>query len=209
MGPTAQTLNLEPPMTAAVELIEDGERKGPFDLDTISPRVRLAARLYATGAAKTKKEASEMAGLHPNYLTLLTGANGSEKVKSLINDVDAMIEDESIATSKIIQRLGRKALGRLANLMDSENEHVALKAAVDLADRAPETSKTQKIQVESLTLDGTDVRALTQAMLESAREREKYSHVAVEGLVEVEIDKPAELPFGTSSSEHVPEQSDG
>jgi len=168
----------------------------------VSPRVRLAARLYATGAAKTKKEASEMAGLHPNYLTLLTGENGSSKVKNLINDVDSMIEDESIATSKIIQRLGRKALGRLANLMDSPNENVALKAAVDLADRAPETSKTQKIQVESLTLDGEDVRALTHAMLESARLRGDYAQVAVDGLVEVEIDKPAELPAGTSKSEH-------
>lgn len=196
-------------MTAATQPMDEGERNGVFDLQKMSPRVRLAARLYATGAAKTKKEASEMAGLSPNYLTLLTGENGSDKVKNLINDVDSMIEDESIATSKIIQQLGRKALGRLANLMDSQNENVALKAAVDLADRAPETSKTQKIQVESLTLDGEDVRALTHAMLESARLRGDYAQVAVDGLVEVEIDKPAALPAGTSTSEHVPEPEDG
>lgn len=198
-------------MTSALRAVADEtpDRKGHLDVQTVSPRVRLAARLYATGAAKTKKEASEMAGLHPNYLTMLTSENGSEKVKSLINDVDTLVADESIETSKLIRILGRRALGKIGGLMESQNEHVALKAAQDLADRSPDTSKTQKVQVESLTLDGEDVRELTKAMLESARERERYAHVAVDGLVEVDVDLAPQKPTEMLTPAPAPESTDG
>lgn len=157
-----------------------------------TPRAKLAARLYATGAAKTKSEAAKMAGLSPSYLYVLSCRSGSEEVKRIMSDVDEMIQDETIATSVIIRELGRKAIGHIARSMTSDNEHVALKAAIDLADRSPETSKTQKIQVESFSLDGKDVEALTRAMLEAANVSSRFSEAA-NGLVEIDTDKRAEL----------------
>lgn len=188
-------------MPAAARL----DRKGPYDLDKLSPRVRLAARLYGTAVCKTKKEASIAAGLHPNYLTLLTGAaSGSEKVRNLINDIDTVINDESISTSVLLQKLGRKAIGAIARSMESDNEHVALKAAIDLADRSPETSKTQKVSLESFTLDGADVKALAAAMVESAKVASTYRHAGVDGLIEIEVGpvaEPAALSDTVSPSE--------
>lgn len=160
-----------------------------------SARVKMAIRLYATGACKTKKAASAAAGLHPNYLSMLTSTNGSDQVKRLLNDVDAMIEDKTVETSAIITMLGRKAIGRLAHMMDSASEGIALKAAVDLADRSPETAKTQKMQVESFSLSGQDAKELALAMVESARSESRYKHIAVEGLDEIGITGPSqELP---------------
>lgn len=154
----------------------------------LSPRVRMAARLYATGAAKTKKEASSLAGIHPNYLTMLTQPNGgTEAVKRLISDTDRMIEDESIDESVIIRKLGRKAIAHIARLMDtSTNEHVSLKAAVDLADRSPVTAKTQKHEFTGLTLSGADVKELAAAMVESGRASPIQAEVMRSGLIEVD-----------------------
>lgn len=181
------------------------DRQGVRDLDKLSPRVRLAARLYSTGTCKTKKEASTAAGLHPNYLTILSGpTSGSELVKRLINDVDAAIHDQSISTSQLLQRLGREAVGRIAQLMDSDNEHVALKAAVDLADRSPETSKTQKVSVESFSLDGEDVKSLAAAMVEAAKVSTTYADVGTRGLVEIEVDAVEPHTTRPSPSEERP-----
>ena len=101
-----------------------------------SPRVKLATRLYTTGICRTKKEASEAAGLHPNYLTMLTGPNGSDPVKHLMNEIDQKIEDKTIETSALIQSLGRKALSRMSTLMDAGSEGVQFRAAQDLLDRS-------------------------------------------------------------------------
>lgn len=175
-----------------------------YDVQKLSPRVRLAARLYATAAAPTKREASKMAGLHPSYLTMLTGK--SEKVRQLVNDTDALIQDETVSSSVILQRLGRDAIAKISQLMhESQSEGLQLKAAIDLADRSPETSKTQKVQLESFNLDGKDVQALAAAMVEAAEVQGRYAAVGVEGLVEVDTDKheaPAiPLPLAKSYSE--------
>jgi hypothetical protein len=151
-----------------------------------SPRVRMAARLYATGACKTKKEASALAGLHPNYLTMLTGqAIGSEPVKRLVNDLTEMLDDETVATSVIIHKLGRQAIKRISQLMYSDSEHISLKAAQDLADRAPDTSKTQKVSIDSFTLSGQDAKELAAALVESATRSAQFDQITTEGLIEV------------------------
>jgi hypothetical protein len=143
----------------------------------------MACRLYGSGAVKTKREASIMAGLHPNTLTVTTGR--SEQANRLISDLSARIEDETVQTSVILQHLGRKALSKIAALMEhADSEHLQFKAAQDLADRAPETQKVQRVAMESLTLSGKDVQALADAMVESAREREQYAS-ARDGLVEI------------------------
>lgn len=139
--------------------------------------------LYATGAARNKRDAALIAGITPVHFTNMSNMN--PETKRLINNVQQMVEDESITTSKLLQTLGRKAVGRLAQLMDSPNDTVAFRAAQDLADRSTETQKTQRVQMESLTLSGEDAKALAAAMVESSRAQVAYEHVGRDGLVEV------------------------
>jgi hypothetical protein len=165
-----------------------------------SPRVRMALRLYQTGACKTKREASELAGLHPNYLTMLTSPNGgSEPVKRLANDLSQMLDDETIDTSIIMRKLGRKALGKLASLMDSDNAHVSFKAAQDLADRAPETSKTQKVHLDTFSLSGQDAKEIAAALVEASKHSPIRQDVITRGLIEVQ-DMMQEVPNAKASS---------
>lgn len=156
----------------------------------------MAIRLHASGACRTKREASEAAGLHPAYLAMLTAPNGgSVPVKRLYDEIQRQIDDKTVETSAIIELLGRKALGKMAQLMDgSVSEHIQLKAAMDLADRAQSTSKTQKLQVESITISGQDAKALAAALVESNREREKYEHVIESGMVEIDVAQRPEIP---------------
>lgn len=156
----------------------------------VTPRVRMAAMLYATGAVKTKKEAAEVAGVTKEYFTHMT--NHNNELRRMTNDVTRMIEDDSVSTAVVLQKLSRKAVGKLAELMDSSNEAVAFRAAQDLADRGQETAKTQKFQVDSLTLNGEDAKELAKALIESSRLGDKFSEVAQSGLVEVDTDKREE-----------------
>lgn len=134
-----------------------------------------------------------MAGIEPHYFTQVT--NQHEPTKQLIAAVQERILDETVDTSVILKQLGRHAVKRISQLMDSDNDHIALKAAQDLADRSPDTSKTQKLDVTgALTLGHADARDLAAAMVESARLREQYRSVVTEGLVELDTDKRADTP---------------
>lgn len=149
----------------------------------LSPRLRMAARYLASGACRTQKEASEAAGLHPNYLTMVK-ASGNEKLAAYLAELDSRIEDSTIDMSKILQGLGRRAVRNIANLMETaDKEEIRFRAAVDLADRSNETQKTHKHQVEAISITSGDITALTVAMLESARERQRYlsSGIATDG----------------------------
>jgi hypothetical protein len=154
---------------------------------TLSPRVKLAARLYATGLVPTKREAGLAVGLHPLYFPMLTQRN--PVVRSYMEEVMSQVEDQTVDVSLLLDRLGRAAVGKLATLMqNASSEGIQLKAAQDLADRSPRTQKVQRIDanVGSFTLAGADVEALTRAMRESAEQRAKYNQVAEEGLVELQ-----------------------
>ena len=155
-----------------------------------SPRIRQAAMLYASGAVPTKGEAARLAGISREHFVNMTNMNPA--THRIMSDMQSLIEDETVATSKILQQLSRKAVGRLATLMNSDNEAIAFRAAQDLADRGPETQKTQRVQVDSLTLTGSDAKELAAAMVESARLHEAYKDVGVNGLVEIDTDKRAE-----------------
>ncbi len=174
-----------------------------------SPRMRLAAYLYATGAEKTKKDAALAASVDPVYFGMLT--NHSIPMNRLINQTKSMIEDETISMSTVLQRLSRKAVGRIADLMDtSENEGIALKAAQDLADRHPETSRTSKIQVDAgLTIGTADAKALAAALVESATISNSLAHIARDGLVEIDTDKIQPMALGPAgSSDHIAQGDD-
>lgn len=146
---------------------------------TPSPRVRMAARLYATGAAPTKKAAAEAAGIHPTWFTLLT--NHNEETKRLVDSVDAKIEDQTVDMSTVLRTVGREAIKRIRQLMvASVRDDIALKAAQDLADRNPETSKVQRHEIASVHMGPEEARELAAALVEGAKVRERYAK-AVEG----------------------------
>ena len=157
----------------------------------VSPRVRLACKLYATGAVKTKKEASTVAGLHPMTLTVLSNSKQNPKVRMLLQELEAKLESGTIQTSHALQILARRAVMKIAGLMEhSDRQDIQLKAAVELADRSPETQKTQNINSMQLSLGSDDAREIARALVESAAARDKFEHIAKDGLVEVNIDIP-------------------
>src|SRR4051812_11249655 len=107
------------------------------------PRAKMAARLYASGACPTKRAACEAVGLSPQYLSMLD-SSGNEITRKIQGDVEVAMHDETIALSQVIANLSRKAAERMGQLIQSQNEHVAVKASSDILDRNPETSKTFK-----------------------------------------------------------------
>src|SRR4030095_7318888 len=109
-----------------------------------------------------------------------------EPVKRLSNDIADRIMDKATEMAPLMNELGRRALAKIATLMESAGkEEVQLRAAIDLADHSPETTKTQRLDVTSLSLSGQDAKELAEVLVESARAREKFSHVAEHGLEEI------------------------
>lgn len=168
----------------------------------LSPRVKLAARLYATGACKTKQEASEAAGLNKNYLTLL---NNNPYVSDLIREIDKQIETGVVDMSKVLVMLGRKAVVAIAGTMEDSTvkPELRFKAAQDLADRSPETSKTQKLAIDSqLTMTPESAQAIAAALVESARLQETYQSAASGDYIKVDTTQGVKLlPSGGSSGQ--------
>jgi hypothetical protein len=150
------------------------------------PRVRMAARLYASGAVPTKRAACEAVGLHPAYLTML---RENPEVVTIISEVDRAISDKNTSLSELIQLMARKAAQKLNSLVDSNNEHVALKAVGEVLDRTPETSRTMKHQVTSFKMESSDAAALALALVEGARAKEKFIALASGDFVKVDTDQ--------------------
>lgn len=144
----------------------------------LSPRVKMALRAYLTGAVRTKKEAAEVFGVTREYLSMV---NRSPAGRELEHRVDGKIEDQALDTSKLLSLLSKEAVLTTAAIMrKGDKEENRLRAAIDLADRGPETSKIQKHQVESVTLTGKDVKELAAAMVQAARLKEQFAE-ATEG----------------------------
>jgi hypothetical protein len=158
-----------------------------------SHRVKMALRLLVTGACRTKREASEAAGLHPQYLTMLTApGGGSDPVKAMMYEIEQMMNDKTTDMSVVIQRLGRLGIGKMAQLaLMGGNERIQLDAAKSLADRSPETAGIQKIQVDPFSLGAQDAKLLASALVESATLRQRFADVAENGLVEVDLTSEA------------------
>jgi hypothetical protein len=145
----------------------------------LSPRVKLATRLYGTGLVKTKAEAARLAGLNPGTFYIVSTT--VPQVGHLMEQIDKELEDETIDTSRLIKRLGREALGQIAKVMRNpmNKSETILKAAQDLADRSPETSKVVNINAKVETpLSDEQVAALRTAVLEAATLRDKFPSAA-------------------------------
>lgn len=152
----------------------------------LSPRVKLATRLWVTGACKTQKEAAQAAGIHPMYLSLVKREN--PRMTELINQIDREIHDGTIDMSKVLIKLGRRAIRNIAHLSENaEKEDIRFRASVDLADRSPETVKTHKVQAEGeMNLRVEDVAAITRALVEGARLRQQFPEAATGNFIRVE-----------------------
>jgi hypothetical protein len=161
----------------------------------LTPRVKHACRLYASAAVSTKKEAAEAVGLNPSYFNVITQpghAKAMPEAIALIDEIQQKIEDKAVDLSSVVQLVSREALVEVRNLMkDSKNEAIKLKAASDILDRNPETSKTQKIQATSFSLSGEDAKQLAAALVLSAQAQSQIPPVTGD-FVRIPIDKSEE-----------------
>ncbi len=166
----------------------------------ISPRIRLAAKYYNSGIAPTLGEAARLAGLHPGTLYAMNVSDNEEYKR--IGDQAAKNAD--IATGEIsivLQRLGRNALQTIEDLrINADKDETKLKAAIDLADRSPETSKIQKLQVQSISLDGKDVEVLTRSLVEAAEVQGRFTDATTGDYVKVTPPDQLELQHSLPQS---------
>lgn len=153
------------------------------------PRIRHAARLYASGAVRTKQEAAEAVGVNPSYFNVITQPGHSRanpEILEMMDEIERSISDKTVQLSSVIEHVSREALSEMRSLMlDSQNEAIRLKAASDILDRNPETSKTQKHQLSSFSLSGEDAKALAAALVKSAEAQQLYASQATGDFVRV------------------------
>ena len=70
------------------------------------------------------------------------------KYPQVYAQVDAELMNQADTISTLLEENSRKALERLASLIDSDNEHIAFKASVDAMDRFQETAKIIKGEID-------------------------------------------------------------
>jgi hypothetical protein len=167
------------------------ERLNARKVEDLSPRVKMALRLYVHGVVPTQREASRLAGLNEAYFSqVINSSAGKQYMKSAHN----IIEENAHDTNLLIQKLSHRAIAVIGTLMeDAGKEDVRLRAAQDLADRGPETAKIQKHQVESFTLSSSDARAIAESMVQAAAVKKTYSHLEKEDFDKVNVDSPVEV----------------
>lgn len=71
------------------------------------------------------------------------------KYPEVYANVDADLQVQADTVSQILEENSRKALERLAELIDSDNEHISLKASQDAMDRYTETAKIAKSETKA------------------------------------------------------------
>jgi len=126
-------------------------------------------------------------GVSDEYLSSLIGA-GNPVVTGILDETDRALADKTITLSATIQLLARKAALRMQALIQSNNEHIALKASSDILDRTPETSKTFRGTVTSWNLDSADAKDLAAALVEAAKVKASFAGVAAGDFVRVELE---------------------
>jgi len=143
------------------------------DPEDLSPRMRMGLRMYTIAGVRTKKEAAALAGCSA---VQLTNISNSPAGRAFMKSVDSILEDQSLSTSALIEKLSRRAIGVIARTMEhSGSEVLQLKAAQDLADRGQHTSKIQKHQVDSFTIASSDARAIAESMVAAATVRQRFA----------------------------------
>ncbi len=175
----------------------------------LRPRTRAALRLYATGATKSIAEAARAVGASPASVYV---AHCTIDGQAIVNGVDKSVEEKTIDMAALLKKLGQKAVLKIETLMNTAgSENIQLAAARDLADRSPETSKVQKIQVEPFTLDPDAGKALAAALVEAAMVKGKFADQSKQDLIKIGLTDYKVLQPGEVYAEvaRVPEVQDG
>lgn len=155
---------------------------------SLSPAVARALDLWISGAVSTKQEAAAAVGLCG--VTVSQNARTPAGIR-YINSAHEVIQNKTIDTSVLIERLSRRGVEVIGAMMeDAESPALRLKAAIDLADRGKETSKVTKVQTESFSIAGKDVAALAQALVRGAQLRDRFPEAAEGDFIKVEPDAP-------------------
>lgn len=142
----------------------------------LSPRMRMALRMYAFGAVPTLSAAADAVGISLSALSL---KKKSPAGQAYMKSAQQILDDKSASASQVLDQLGRRGLEVIGQLMEnSKDEKIQLRSAIDLADRAPTYSKVQKLQVESFTLAGKDAKAIAEALTAGKSVNEQFAHLA-------------------------------
>lgn len=115
-----------------------------------------------------------------------------EAVNKYHNEITELLDNEAVGLDIVVQKMARKALERVHNLMHSNKDEVALKAATDILDRNPSTQKVIKAQVETFSLNGQDAKEIMATILEAAKVRAENQQAASGDFVRVAL--PATVP---------------
>lgn len=163
--------------------------KEKIDNYRLSPRVKMALRMYAYGSCRTLTEAAEAMDLDVGYLS---SVRNSVPGAAFMESAEAIIADRTLEGHELLNKLGRRALEITARLMEtSANENVQLKAAIDLSDRSPTYSAVQKMQVESFTLSGRDAKLIAESLVRGENVHEKFKELSSGNFDRVELtDEP-------------------
>lgn len=180
-------------MGDAARLMREWKEKEQHDF---TPRTKMAMKLYATGAVRTQKEAAEIAGIHPTYLSIVKNTPTGERY---FEQTDSQIQERAVSLSAVIAKLSEKALKVMEEqIKNGSTEEVKFKAAKDILDRNPETSKMNKVQVEAFTLSGRDAKEIAAALAEGRALTALDEQVAEGDFVKVEeVPVRPELMGGT------------
>lgn len=139
-----------------------------------SPRMKLAIGLYETGAVPTKARAADVVGLsrHTFYFRYRNGFR-HKSTEEVAARVKASVEEKIENMSDYLDEASTAAIRTLKEIMQDagKSEIVRLKAAIDLADRGPRTSKITKIQSTQFSMQGTDITELSAALVAARNAR--------------------------------------
>lgn len=182
-----------PPKKAYEDLTEGTKAMyAAFEDRPLRPRVRMALRMYALSAVPTLSAAAEACGISLPYLSL---SAHSPAGKAYMQTVQQILDEKSISTTDLLNKLGRRAIEIIGGLAeDGSSPTIQLKAAIDLADRSPETSKTTKVQVDSFSLSGKDARLLAESIVQGRSVHERFGREVLENVDRV----TNALPSGTT-----------
>lgn len=144
----------------------------------------MALNLYVSGAARTQKEAADAAGVSS---ATVSNARRSPAGRAFEENFDTQVAERSMSLSAVIARLSAKALDVMEEqILNGSTEEVQFKAAKDILDRNPETSKMQKVQLESFTLGNKDAKEIARALTEGMALRSYDAEVAEGDFVRVQ-----------------------
>lgn len=162
----------------------------------LSPRLKMAIRLYTTAAVPTKAEAARAVGLSPATLYIATSPRMNDaQVVQLQQTTDELIQDRSIDVSVLIEKLSRRGIEVMGSLMEhSGKDEVRLSAARDLADRGKRTAKITKFQVEPAMLDQNQADVLATALVRAAAARRAGAEAATGDYIKVDMETAVPEP---------------